>query len=182
MARALVAWHALVLLHAAVGSRRRVAAVRRAAMLLLVFVFGVGLATEAMKDGWGRPRPGQLTAFGGAAAFRPALQPSAACARNCSSVSGHAASAFAVLSLGALGTRRKRWSWWCVGVALGGVMGLVRMSQGGHFASDIVLTLLVVWGVSLALRQFWWSWAARRRRVNGGAVRTPDGAGVRTDR
>lgn len=168
---AVLAWAAFVLVRARTAKRPPVARVRRAAMLLLVAVFGLWLAVHVgLKDNWGRPRPGQVQAFHGTAVFEPALQPSSECPRNCSFVSGHAAGAFTLLALGAFGTRRTRWRWWFAGLGLGTVVGLARIAQGGHFASDIVFSLVVIWGTTILVREIWLRLALRRRRRKFGAA------------
>ena len=150
---ALLLWSAFVLVHRWRGGAAPRPVARRAALLLLVSAFGVGVAVNmVLKEHWGRPRPSQVTAFHGQAPFQPALRVSGVCPHNCSFVSGHAAGGFALLVLGALGARRTRWRWWLVGTATGTAVGIGRMSQGSHFASDIVFALLVVWAVAIAVR------------------------------
>jgi lipid A 4'-phosphatase len=161
---ALIAWAVSVLLRTRGKRPPPAPIVRRAGILLVVAALGVGLAVHTgLKDHWGRPRPGQVEAFHGSSVFQPALHPSTQCKSNCSFVSGHAAGAFALLVLGAFGTRRTRWRWWGAGVALGTLVGLARISQGGHFASDIVFSLVVVWGVTILVRETWLRLALRRR-------------------
>jgi len=147
---------------------------RRSGILALTAVLGVGLLVHTgLKDSWGRPRPVATEAFGGIHPFQPALHPSAACPRNCSFVSGHAAGAFLLLSVGVLGTRRTRWRWWCVGTSAGAVVGLARIAAGGHYASDIVFGLLVIWAVSLVLRNAWMWWRVMKwSRLHGRSQRT----------
>ena len=162
---AVLAWAVVVLLLARTSRRQPPARVRSAASLLLVAVFGLWLAVHVgLKDNWGRPRPGQVEAFHGSAVFQPALHASHECATNCSFVSGHAAGAFTLLALGAFGTRRTRWRWWFAGLGLGTAVGLARIAQGGHFASDIVFSLVVIWGVTILVREVWLRAALRRRR------------------
>jgi lipid A 4'-phosphatase len=161
----LVAWNAFVVIRCLRAAGPRMPIVRSAAMLLLVAVFGVGILVHGVvKEQSGRPRPAQVTEFHGTLAFQPALQVSSACAHNCSFVSGHAAGGFALIALGALGARRMRRRWWLAGVALGTVVGIGRIAQGSHFASDVVFSLLLVWGVTLAVRTLWlWGTLLRRR-------------------
>lgn len=150
---------------------------RRATAMVMVMLLGLGLAVHvALKDGWGRPRPDQVQTFGGAQPFTPALQPSTRCDRNCSFVSGHAGAGFALLALGLFGSRRTRWRWWAAGALAGGVIGLVRVAQGRHFASDIVFCLLVMWAAAVLLREIWLRWTVWRRR----ARHRPGAAGRRT--
>lgn len=170
---------ALVLLAAAVllvaGLRR--ASVgrrlwRRAALLLLCAVLGVGLVVhEALKDHWGRPRPNQVQAFGGVHGFRAALQPSHDCRRNCSFVSGHAATGFALMSLGALGPVRTRRRYWRLATSAGLLIGAVRVLQGGHFLSDVLFCLVVIWASNWLVREAWlritlWRRQGRSRRCH----------------
>ena len=123
----------------------------RAVMLIvLTYLLGPGLiANVILKDHWSRPRPGQVTQFGGPHSFKPWWDPRGDCPRNCSFVSGEAAAAFATLSVAAVipGVMG--------GVAIAGALlyglaiGAIRMMAGAHFASDIamagVMIALLVW-------------------------------------
>lgn len=137
---------------------------RRLAMLGLAMLFGVGVAVNGvLKESWGRARPVAVEAFGGPAKFVPALRPSQECRRNCSFVSGHAATGFALGSIGLLGAPATRRRWLLVGAAAGLCLGGLRVAQGGHFASDVVFSGIVIWGCGLVLRALWLRGAARRR-------------------
>lgn len=117
--------------------------------LFLAMCLGVGpgiVANLALKDQWGRARPAQLAEFGGTRAFTPALQPSDQCRRNCSFVSGEASSMFMVFFAAAFMRRRRARQFVLAGIGLGALAGLVRMSQGAHFLSDVVFA-----GVLMAL-------------------------------
>ncbi|HTV45077.1 MAG TPA: phosphatase PAP2 family protein [Stellaceae bacterium] len=127
----------------------------------LVFValstaLGPGLlANTVFKDHWGRARPVQIAAFGGVHRFTPAPLPARECATNCSFVSGHAALGFSLVAFAMLlppGRRRRR----ATGAALagGGLIGLVRIAQGGHFLSDVVFAGLLVYGTAALCH--WW--------------------------
>ncbi len=119
---------------------------RTAALLLGAAVFGQGLLIDvALKDHWGRQRPRDTVVFGGAESFRPALQPGGNCRRNCSFVSGHAAAGFSLLGFGMLAPLAVRRRWMLAALATGGVIGLVRVAQGGHYLSDIVFSFFAVW-------------------------------------
>jgi lipid A 4'-phosphatase len=129
---------------------------RPAAALTLCMVFGLGaLVHEVFKDHWGRARPVHIEAFGGQARFTPPLQPSDQCDRNCSFVSGHAATGFVLVAVGALGAvgRRRRWLW--VGTLAGLTLGVLRIAQGGHFLSDVLFGWLMMWGVAMLIRDAW---------------------------
>jgi lipid A 4'-phosphatase len=129
---------------------------RRASAFVAVVVLGIGLLVHTvLKDGMGRPRPRDVQAFAGPAAFVPVFVPSQFCQTNCSFVSGHAAVGFALMSLGMFGIRRKRQFWLVTGLFVGGLIGLTRVAQGGHFLSDIVFSLIAIWFSHLLIRTVW---------------------------
>lgn len=115
---------------------------KRLLFLALVLAIGPGFITNIiLKDhSFGRPRPIQVSEFGGSDQFSPALHYSGQCHRNCSFVSGHAALAFYLIALAwILGKRRLLYA----GIALGLLVGLVRIIQGGHFLSDVIFAFWV---------------------------------------
>ena len=129
---------------------------RQAAAMALMLVFGLGLVVNGvLKEQWGRPRPTEVGDFGGPHAFQPAGRISTLCRSNCSFVSGHAATGFALAAIGLLGTPARRRRWAHIGLAAGLVIGAGRVLQGGHFLSDILIAGLVMHGTGLAIRQFW---------------------------
>jgi lipid A 4'-phosphatase len=131
---------------------------RRFAYLLAALLLGPGLVIDvALKDHWGRARPAKVVEFGGSARFSPALQPSDQCQKNCSFVSGHASAGFFALSIGFLGGAAARRRWTLIGLALGSLAGLGRVSQGGHFLSDIVFAFYATWFSA------WLAWVIFRR-------------------
>jgi lipid A 4'-phosphatase len=91
-----------------------------------------------LKDHWGRARPRDVVEFSGAKAFTPAFPPAKQCDYNCSFVSGEASAIFIVLFAAALLFRPYSRRLVASGVVLGGLAGLIRMTQGGHFLSDVV--------------------------------------------
>lgn len=139
---------------------------RRCLAWTLVAVLGNGLVVnEALKNQVGRPRPNQLQTMGGSVPFVPVFQLSQACVRNCSFVSGHAAVGFSALAFCMWASPRVRRRWLITGLVVGGVIGFVRIVQGGHFLSDIVFAFLAIWGSSLVIRAVWlrWRWWGLRR-------------------
>jgi lipid A 4'-phosphatase len=130
--------------------------VRRKALwfLLLSLLLGPGLAVnEGLKNHWGRARPVHITEFGGAALYSPPWKVSDQCQNNCSMSSGHAALGFFPMAL-AWVIRRQRRFWLTAGLISGGVVGLGRILQGGHFLSDVLVSAAVVWLVCAALARF----------------------------
>lgn len=109
------------------------------AYIVLCIAVGAGLVANTMfKDQWGRARPHQIVAFGGTKQFSPPLTRSDQCERNCSFVSGEAASIFAIgfaVALLAEPSRRRRL--FLAAIAAGGFAGLLRIGGGAHFLSDV---------------------------------------------
>lgn len=139
---------------------------RRAQVLLLALVLGLwGVVNVGLKDHWGRPRPTEVSTFGGPHPYQPAGRISAYCDTNCSFVSGHAATGFTLMAVGLLGGPATRRRWWCIGLAAGLLIGAGRVLQGGHFLSDIVFAGLAMQGVCLLLHAGWVGWRWQRRRV-----------------
>ena len=141
---------------------------RPAGALALCMVLGLGLLVHAvLKEHWGRARPVQVEAFGGTAVYTPPWQPSTACSRNCSFVSGHAGTGFVLMAVGTLAACRRRLRWLAVGWGAGLALGTLRVVQGGHFLSDVLFCGVLLWGVSLAIRWAWLRarlWHRNRRR------------------
>ncbi|WP_317933412.1 phosphatase PAP2 family protein [Halioxenophilus sp. WMMB6] len=107
----------------------------------LLLVPGLLVNTLLKNNTTGRARPGDITIFGGDLPFTAPLTYSGACDTNCSFVSGHAAIAFFTIALAwVFGDRR----WYVFGFALGCLVGLTRIMQGGHFLSDVVFAYWVV--------------------------------------
>lgn len=130
----------------------------RKALLFVALSTALGpglLANTVLKDHWGRARPVQVEEFGGSHRFTPAPLPATQCATNCSFVSGHAALGFSLVAFAFLmppGASRRR----AIGgtFAFGGLVGLVRIAQGGHFLSDVVWAGLLVFGTTAL--SYWW--------------------------
>jgi lipid A 4'-phosphatase len=136
---------------------------RRACAMMAVLVFGLGLLVHAvLKDGMGRPRPRDLQIFAGTTSYVPVFTHSQFCASNCSFVSGHAAVGFSLMSLGMFSVRRRRQFWLMAGLLSGGVIGAVRIAQGGHFLSDVVFSFLAIWMSHLLVRALWLRFRSRQ--------------------
>ncbi|MDR3213378.1 MAG: phosphatase PAP2 family protein [Azoarcus sp.] len=118
----------------------------RAGFLVAALALGQGLIIDvALKDHIGRARPENVVQFGGNARFTPAFAPSNQCEQNCSFVSGHASAGFFFTSFAFLGGAAAWRRWTVLGLVLGGLTGLGRISQGGHFLSDVVFAFYVTW-------------------------------------
>ena len=118
---------------------------KRLLYLLLVLIVGPGLMVNTLfKDNWGRARPAQVQEFGGSKAFTPAWVLSQQCEKNCAFVCGDASVGFFLLAPAFVFPNRRR-LWLAAGLAAGGLLGLVRMAQGGHFFSDVIFSFYVVY-------------------------------------
>lgn len=118
--------------------------------LLLSLLLGPGLLVNTvLKDNSiGRARPVHVEPFGGHKTFTPAFAYSGQCERNCSFVSGHASLGFYFIALGWILSSRR---WFMAGLAVGVMVGLGRIIQGGHFFSDVTFAFWAVYGMNLLL-------------------------------
>ena len=121
-------------------------------VLALTFVMGAGFFTHlVLKDHWGRPRPKQVTEFGGIQEFRPYYssnifnQPEPSKSFPC----GHCSMGFYFFALALVGQRlNKKWLTYLgmtIAIALGGILGVARIMQGAHFFSDVIFSALLMW-------------------------------------
>jgi lipid A 4'-phosphatase len=126
-----------------------------AAWLYLVLCLGIGpglVANLLFKDQWGRPRPIQVVEFGGPKPFTPALTRSDRCGHNCSFVSGEASSYFAIgFAIALLADVARRRRIFLATLALGSLVGLIRIGAGGHFLSDVFFAAIFMAFVARAL-------------------------------
>lgn len=119
---------------------------RMAAVAVLCGVLGPGLIVEVwFKNEIGRPRPVQITQFGGDHAFVGVFEHGDNPENHRSFVSSHAAAGFWLISLGLTSGPVWRRRWLFIGIACGAAIGLGRMMQGGHFLSDIIFAFYAVW-------------------------------------
>lgn len=112
-----------------------------ALFLILLLVIGPGLITYSVfKDNWGRPRPGRIENFGGEERFLPVWVKGVP-GKGKSFPSGHASIGYFILApFFFLRRHAKRWAvcFLFVGISYGTLMGIGRMVQGAHFASDVL--------------------------------------------
>lgn len=122
------------------------------AILFLTVTLAVGpglLVNVLLKDHWGRPRPIDVTQFGGTEHFVAWWDPRGDCPKNCAFVSGDVAGAFWTIAPAVLAP--PPWRALCFGAALtlGFGMAAVRVIAGAHFVSDVlfagVFTFLIIW-------------------------------------
>jgi len=137
--------------------------------LITTLALGPGLLVNvALKDNWGRPRPGHLKQFGGDQHFVAWWDPTGPCEKNCSFVSGEAAAAFWMIAPAALAPPGWRALAYTVAIAFGATISASRMIVGGHFLSDVIFagifTFLIIW-LMYALMYRW-----PRTRLDDAAV------------
>jgi lipid A 4'-phosphatase len=132
---------------------------RMAIVAVLCGALGPGLVIEVwFKNEVGRPRPVQVTQFGGDHAFVGVFEHGDKPDIHRSFVSSHAAAGFWLISLGLTSGPVWRRRWLFIGIACGAAIGLGRMMQGGHFVSDILFAFYAVWvpcEIVAALNRLW---------------------------
>lgn len=122
-----------------------------ALVLILTLGIGSGVIVHAIfKDHWGRPRPKQVTEFGGEQQFRPLYEPHLLNPIPSKSFPcGHCSIGFYFFSLAFIGWRMRNRSVFCVGLilafGLGILLSLTRVAQGGHFVSDTIASALIMY-------------------------------------
>ena len=142
----------------ALGQLCTPAATRLSCLFVCAALLGPGVLIEGvLKNTVGRPRPVQTADFGGDHPFVAALRLGDDPGSHKSFVSSHAATGFALMGLGLGCARPWRRRWFALSLAVGGLVGLGRVLQGGHFLSDIAFAF---WSVWLSCRVVLWVDAA----------------------
>jgi membrane-associated phospholipid phosphatase len=123
---------------------------RATVFLIATMVLAPGLLVNVLlKDHWGRPRPIDVTQFGGNQNFVAWWDPRGNCSSNCSFVSGDVAGAVWTIAPAALAPPHWRALAYAAALALGVGMGTIRVMAGAHFPSDVIFagifTYLIVW-------------------------------------
>jgi lipid A 4'-phosphatase len=128
---------------------------RRSGVFLALFlILGPGLLVNTVfKDGWGRPRPREITQFGGANQFHQPWQQGTR-GQGRSFPSGHASVAFFLIAPFFIYRRRRprlARGWLAGGIIFGILMSIARIVQGGHFLSDTLWAFGMVYLTGLLL-------------------------------
>jgi membrane-associated phospholipid phosphatase len=159
------------------GARPRWAPSGRA-MIFLIATLAVGpglIVNLGLKDHWHRPRPAQTQEFNGPNPFKPWYEDDGACKKNCSFVSGEAATGFWMVAPATVLPS----PWQGPAVVAAFVFGigasLLRLAFGGHYLSDVLLGGLVTLIVIEIARRIIWPTALDRLREA-----TPEGKGDQT--
>jgi membrane-associated PAP2 superfamily phosphatase len=127
-------------------------AARAAVFMVVTLALAPGLmANVILKDHWSRPRPAEIIEFNGPEKFVPWWDPRGTCDKNCSFVAGEGAAGFWTLAPAALAPPALRPLTYGAALLFGAAAGLLRMSGGAHFFSDVmfsgVFTFLIIWFV-----------------------------------
>jgi membrane-associated PAP2 superfamily phosphatase len=118
-------------------------------LLVTMLLSAIVLSNVVFKGYWGRPRPIVVTQFDGKLDFMPWWDPRGKCPKNCSFFSGEGATAFWTYAPAALTPPAWRPAAYVAATAFGLATGGLRMTFGGHFATDVlfsgIVSFLVVW-------------------------------------
>jgi membrane-associated phospholipid phosphatase len=137
---------------------------RAVIFLILTIAIGPGLIVNlGLKSHWHRPRPAQTQDFNGPNEFRPWYDDSGACKRNCSFVSGEAATGFWMVAPASLLPPPWRAPAIVAAFVFGAAASLLRMAFGGHYLSDVLLGGLITLIVIEAVRRLLWPPVASAR-------------------
>ena len=114
-------------------------------ILYLLLILGVApglIVNTVLKENWGRARPAQTINYGGTKEFTPAFILSNQGGYSFSS--GHSAAAFSLLGFALLAKRRRKF-WIALALGYGAVVSIARISSGGHFLSDVMVSFFIVY-------------------------------------
>jgi membrane-associated PAP2 superfamily phosphatase len=126
---------------------------RTAVFLTLSLLLGPGLLVNGvLKEHWDRPRPVDVTQFGGSKPFVNWWNPTGQCERNCSFVSGEAATAAWMFGPAMLVPAPWRAAALAAAAAFTAAMSILRLSVGAHFFTDVLLGALSTMLILLAMR------------------------------
>ena len=124
----------------------------------IVFIFSsvffnlIIIVNVLLKGFWGRARPNDIMEFGGKDSFSAWFEYSNACNTNCSFVSGDASVGFSLIALYFI-TKNKLFFW--LSLLSGIILGTVRILEGGHFLSDVLISGLIIYSLSLVQFQIY---------------------------
>jgi membrane-associated phospholipid phosphatase len=123
---------------------------RAAIFFLAALTLGPGLLVNGiLKSEWPRPRPNEVTQFGGVERFVAWWDPRSTCEYNCAFVSGEASSAFLMLAPASLVPPPWRALAYAGAILYGLAVGGLRIVMGAHFFTDVIFSglfmFLLVW-------------------------------------
>jgi lipid A 4'-phosphatase len=121
--------------------------------ILLAVILGPGLIINlVLKNHWGRARPRQLVEFGGSSVYSQPLVPFRASGK--SFPCGHCSVGY-LYGIGWWVWRRSHPRWaaasLATGLAVGTLLGIGRLTDGGHYLSDAAWSALIALGIAHVL-------------------------------
>jgi membrane-associated phospholipid phosphatase len=177
----LVAYAALWLARRLGVWRRWAPSGRAVIFVIATMIIGPGLIVNlGLKNHMHRPRPVQTQEFGGPSEFQPWYEDDGACKKNCSFVSGEAATGFWMVAPASVAPPPWRGPAIVAAFVFGIGASLLRLAFGGHYLSDVLLggliTLIVI---EIVRRVIWplgrlgarfvrqaWLWRSRRAHAS----------------
>lgn len=123
---------------------------RAALLMIATLILAPGIVVNlVIKEYGGRPRPWMIEQFGGTEKFLPWWDLRGPCPGNCSFVAGEPSGAFWTMAPAAVAPPAWQPAGYGAALVFGAAVGLVRISGGGHFLSDVVfagiVTFLIIW-------------------------------------
>jgi lipid A 4'-phosphatase len=166
-----LAAYAALWLAKGLGVRLRWAPSGRALIFLIAtMIIGPGLIVNlGLKDHWHRPRPAQTQDFNGPSPFMPWYDDNGACKKNCSFVSGEAATGFWMVAPASVLPPPWRAPAIVAAFAFGFGASLLRLAFGGHYLSDVLLGGLITLIVIEVVRRLIWPRGAEEPEALGKA-------------
>ena len=136
---------------------------RAAVLMISTLALGPGIVVNViLKDNSGRPRPMYVTEFGGKEKFLPWWDLSGVCDKNCSFVAGEPSGAFWTMAPAAVAPPQWRAAAYGAAIVFGAAVGVLRMSLGGHFFTDVVFGGVVVFVLIWLVHGLLYRWRATR--------------------
>lgn len=150
----ILAFAAVWLYRAAQSDRIRRLYAKPGLVVILTMALGPALLVNGiLKHDWGRPRPADITAFGGPSHYRPVWQPGKPGGGK-SFTCGHCSAGFAMVSAASIGGMHPILGLIALigGVVFGIMLGMARIVQGGHFLTDVIWSAVLILALAAALR------------------------------
>jgi membrane-associated PAP2 superfamily phosphatase len=142
---------------------------RAALFLIATLVLGPGVvANGILKQHSARMRPTDVVALGGKERFTPWWNVHGPCAENCSFVAGEPSGAFWTLAPAALAPPSWRPLAYGAAIVFGLAMGVLRMSVGAHFFTDVIFAGVFIFLLIWTLHGLIYRW--RSTRITDGTV------------
>lgn len=132
---------------------------RAAVFLTISMLLGPGLLVNViLKDHWDRPRPVHVDRFGGTKTYVDWWNPTGSCDKNCSFVSGEAATA--AWMFGPAMLLPAPWRAAAIGAAavFTAAMAGLRMAVGAHFFTDVLFGVLSTILILLVMHRLIFRW------------------------